>query len=70
MSRNDRLRTVRVLLRLTQLQLAEMSGTKEINISRYETGPSTTGPRDETADFSCIAKADFRNLRPLRRHIP
>lgn len=38
MALNKRLRTARVLKGLTQLQLAERVGTKEIEISRIETG--------------------------------
>ena len=40
MSRNSRLKATRVLRDLTQLQLAEMVGKREIDISRYETGRS------------------------------
>ena len=38
MAANNRLRAARVLLGMTQLQLAEKVGTKEIEISRIETG--------------------------------
>ncbi len=38
MAINIRLRTARVAQGLTQLQLAEQIGTKEIEISRWETG--------------------------------
>lgn len=38
MVQNNRLRAARVLLGLTQLQLAEKVGRKEMDISRYETG--------------------------------
>jgi transcriptional regulator with XRE-family HTH domain len=38
MKPNDRLRIARVLARLTQLQLANMVGLKESDISRIETG--------------------------------
>ena len=40
MARNARLKAARVLQGLTQLQLAEQVGRKEIDISRYETGRS------------------------------
>jgi transcriptional regulator with XRE-family HTH domain len=38
MATNIRLRTARVSQGMTQLQLAEKVGMKEIDISRYETG--------------------------------
>ena len=38
MAANNRLRAARVILGMTQLQLAEKVGTKEIEISRIETG--------------------------------
>ena len=38
MMTNNRLRAARVLLGLTQLQLAEKIGKKEIEVSRFETG--------------------------------
>ena len=38
MAANNRVRAARVLLGMTQLQLAEKVGTKEIEISRIETG--------------------------------
>ncbi len=38
MASNYRLKAARVLRGLTQLQLAEQIGSKEINISRLETG--------------------------------
>ena len=41
MALNKRLKAARVLKGLTQLQLAEKVGTKEIGISRIETGRST-----------------------------
>lgn len=41
MAANTRLKAARVLQGLTQLQLAERVGTKEIEISRLETGRST-----------------------------
>ena len=44
MATNIRLRTARVSRGLTQLQLAERVGLKEIEISRYETGRSQPDP--------------------------
>ena len=38
MAANNRLRAARVVLGLPQLQLAEKIGTKEIEVSRFETG--------------------------------
>jgi transcriptional regulator with XRE-family HTH domain len=38
MAQNNRLRAARVLLGMTQLQLAEKIGRKEIEVSRFETG--------------------------------
>jgi DNA-binding XRE family transcriptional regulator len=38
MAKNRRLAAARVLLGLTQRQLAEKAGTREIEISRIETG--------------------------------
>ena len=38
MAANKRMKAARALRGLTQLQLAEKVGTKEIEISRYETG--------------------------------
>ena len=45
MAQNKRLKAARVLAGLTQLQLAERIGTKEIDISRLETGRAC--PTDE-----------------------
>ena len=38
MAANNRLKAARVLLGMTQLKLAEVIGTREIEISRIETG--------------------------------
>ena len=38
MAANNRLKAARVLMGMTQLQLAEKVGVKEIEISRIETG--------------------------------
>jgi transcriptional regulator with XRE-family HTH domain len=48
MASNNRLRAARVVLGMTQLQLAEKIGRKEIEISRFETGraePDTEAKR-------------------------
>lgn len=44
MATNIRLRTARVGKGLTQLQLAEKIGRKEIDVSRYETGRARPDP--------------------------
>ncbi len=44
MATNIRLRTARVAQGLTQLQLAEKIGRKEIEISRFETGRARPDP--------------------------
>jgi len=44
MATNIRLRTARVAQGMTQLQLAEIIGRKEIEISRYETGRARPDP--------------------------
>jgi DNA-binding XRE family transcriptional regulator len=46
MAENNRLKAARVLVGMTQLQLAEKVGVKEITVSRFETGRSA--PNDET----------------------
>lgn len=44
MATNIRLRTARVAKGMTQLQLAEKVGRKEIDMSRYETGRARPDP--------------------------
>ena len=44
MATNIRLRTARVAKGMTQLQLAEKVGIKEIEVSRYETGRARPDP--------------------------
>jgi len=44
MATNIRLRTARVAKGMTQLQLAEKIGRKEIDVSRYETGRARPDP--------------------------
>ena len=44
MATNIRLRTARVAQELTQLQLAEKIGRKEIEVSRFETGRARPDP--------------------------
>ncbi len=44
MSKNNRLRAARVYLGLTQLQLAQQCGLKEMTVSRLETGRAQANP--------------------------
>ena len=44
MATNIRLKTARVSRGMTQLQLAEKVGRKEIDVSRYETGRARPDP--------------------------
>lgn len=44
MATNMRLKTARVAMGMTQLQLAERVGKKEIEISRIETGRASPDP--------------------------
>ena len=44
MATNIRLKTARVSRGMTQLQLAEKIGRKEIDVSRYETGRARPDP--------------------------
>jgi transcriptional regulator with XRE-family HTH domain len=45
MAINNRLRAARVLQGLTQLQLAEKIGRKELEVSRFETGRAEPDPQ-------------------------
>jgi transcriptional regulator with XRE-family HTH domain len=49
MAANNRLKAARVLKSMTQLQLAELVGLKEIEISRFETGRGTPSPEKSSA---------------------
>ncbi len=44
MATNNRLKAARVGMGMTQLQLADQIGKKEIECSRYETGRATPDP--------------------------
>jgi len=44
MATNIRLRTARVAMDMTQLELAEIIGRKEIEVSRFETGRAIPDP--------------------------
>jgi len=59
MATNIRLRTARVAKGLTQLQLAEAVGLKEIDISRIETGRSVPDPETKQRISSFLEKSVF-----------
>jgi transcriptional regulator with XRE-family HTH domain len=59
MAANNRLRAARVLMGLTQLQLAEKVGTKEIDISRFETGRARPGEDVKRRIADALGKPTF-----------
>jgi transcriptional regulator with XRE-family HTH domain len=59
MASNSRLRTARVVRGLTRLQLAEQVGTKENDISRYETGRSQPDPATRRRIAEVLQKPAF-----------
>lgn len=59
MAANNRLKVARVLMGLTQLQLAEKVGTKEIEISRFETGRACPGAEMKRRLCEALAKPSF-----------
>lgn len=59
MAANNRLKAARVLQGLTQLQLAERVGTKEIEISRLETGRSQPSPELKALIAQVLQKPAF-----------
>ena len=59
MALNQRLRTARVLKGLTQLELAERVGTKEIEVSRFETGRAQPDVRVKHRIASVLEKPVF-----------
>ena len=59
MAVNKRLRTARVLQGLTQLQLAEKIGRREIDISRFETGRAEPGPEMRRRIAEVLKKPAF-----------
>ena len=59
MAANRRLRAARVLRGVTQLQLAEQLGRKEIEISRYETGRSQPDPETKRRIAEILQKPTF-----------
>ena len=59
MATNIRLRTARVSRGMTQLQLAEKVGTKEIDISRYETGRARPDPDTKRRIAEVLQKSPY-----------
>lgn len=59
MAQNNRLRAARVLRGLTQLQLAESLGRKEIEISRFETGHAQPNPDTKRRIAEVLQKSTY-----------
>lgn len=59
MAANNRLRAARVLRGLTQLQLAEKIGRKEIEVSRIETGRAEPGSEVKRRIAEVLQKPAF-----------
>ena len=59
MAQNNRLRAARALRGMTQLQLAEKVGTKEIDISRYETGRARPDPDTKRRIAEVLQKSPY-----------
>ena len=59
MAQNNRLRAARALRGQTQLQLAEMVGCKEIEISRFETGRTCPDPDTKRRIAEALQKPAF-----------
>lgn len=59
MAANNRLKAARVLKGLTQLQLAEQVGTREIEISRIETGRVTPDAAMKEKIAAALGKPTF-----------
>ena len=62
MAANNRLKAARVLRGLTQLQLAEKVGTKEIEISRFETGRARPDPDTKRRIAEILQMAPYEIL--------
>jgi len=56
MAANKRMKAARVLKGLTQLQLAELVGLKEIEVSRFETGRGTPSPETKQRIATALGK--------------
>ena len=59
MASNYRLKAARVLMGLTQLQVAQKLGSKEIEISRIETGRAQADPRLKQRIADLLKKPAF-----------
>ena len=59
MAKNQRLRIARLVRGLTQLQLAEKVGRKEIEISRFETGRITPDTEVKRRIAEALQKPTF-----------
>jgi transcriptional regulator with XRE-family HTH domain len=59
MAANNRLRAARVLQGLTQLQLAEKIGRKELEVSRFETGRAEPDPQLKRRIAEVLGKPAF-----------
>lgn len=59
MTQNNRLKAARVLRGLTQLQLAEKVGKKEIDVSRYETRRARPDPETKRLIAAVLEKPEI-----------
>ena len=59
MAANNRMKAARVLRGLTQMQLAEKVGTREIEISRIETGRVTPDAQIKQRIANALQKPTF-----------
>ena len=67
MGRNIRLRAARVVLGMTQLQLAEQVGLQEIQVSRYETGRAKPTPELKARIAALLKKAPYEIFERIFR---
>lgn len=59
MATNIRLRTARVAMEMTQLELAERIGRKEIEVSRFETGRAIPDPATKRRIAEVLQKPTY-----------
>lgn len=59
MATNKRLKAARVLRGLTQLQLADQIGKKEIEVSRFETGRAHPDPDTKRRIAEVLQKPEY-----------
>ncbi len=59
MATNNRLKAARVGMGMTQLQLADQIGKKEIEVSRYETGRATPDPETKRRIAEILQKPTY-----------